>query len=271
MTTAATTLNPFAAHTKSGMAAIYWKEAKYEFRKYLRMPMYLVVTIMFPVMFYVLFALVMNRQSRIAAIGIGTYLIAAYGAFGVMGASLVANGPGVAADRGLGWLQLKRASPMPPLAYFAAKFAVSMMFSTITTLLLLALGVLFGGVHIAAVKALELVLILAAGSIPFSALGLLIGCFTGPNSAAAAAVQLVYLPMSFASGLFFPLESMPKVMQKLSVCLPARHLLQLALRVVGARNSGPPWFHWLVLAGFAAVCLRAASWGFQRDESKNYG
>ena len=45
--------------------AVYVKEAKYEFLKYLRIPVYSLSTILFPVMFYVLFGLLMNRQSTI--------------------------------------------------------------------------------------------------------------------------------------------------------------------------------------------------------------
>src|SRR6202162_3217161 len=105
--------------------AIYFKEAKYEFLTRLRLRAYSLSTITFPVMFYVLFGLVLNQKD--AAVGgttIATYLIASYGTFGVMGASLFGTASGLAAERGLGWLQVKRASPMPPFAYFAAKIAL---------------------------------------------------------------------------------------------------------------------------------------------------
>ncbi|MGH9528497.1 MAG: ABC transporter permease, partial [Terriglobales bacterium] len=82
---------------------IYLKEAKYEFLKYLRLPVYSASTVLFPVMFYVLFGLVMGGRGSIGHVSVATYLIASYGTFGVMGASLFANGVGVASERGLGW------------------------------------------------------------------------------------------------------------------------------------------------------------------------
>src|ERR1700730_14505397 len=97
---------------------IYLRETKYEFLKYLRLPIYSISTILFPLMFYVLFGLWMNPRGRVGSLGVSTYLIATYGTFGIMGASLFANGAGVATERGLGWMQVKRASPMPPFAYF---------------------------------------------------------------------------------------------------------------------------------------------------------
>ena len=67
-------------------------------------------------------------QRDIGATSVPTYLIATYGTFGVMGASLFGTASGLAADRGLGWLQVKRASPMPPFAYFIAKVILSMIY-----------------------------------------------------------------------------------------------------------------------------------------------
>ena len=50
--------------------AIYLKEAKYEFLKYLRLPIYSLSTVLFPVMFYVLFGLLMNRQGTIGSVNV---------------------------------------------------------------------------------------------------------------------------------------------------------------------------------------------------------
>jgi ABC-2 type transport system permease protein len=252
------------------LLAIYWKETKYEFWKYLRLPLYCLLTIFFPVMFYVLFGLLMNRDGHMGGTSVCAYLIASYGTYGVMGAALYANGVGVATERGLGWLQVKRASPMPPSAYFAAKFAVSMIFSAASVLTLLTLGTLFGGVHFAMATAVQLVLTLVVGAIPFCAMGLVIGCFAGPNSAAAM-VNMIYIPLSFASGVFFPIEKLPKFVQSLAPVLPPYHLAQLALGLVGAAKTGPCWPHWQVLIGCTLICLGVAWLGFQRDQGKMYG
>jgi len=270
MAIAAITLNAPRVRSGRDVAIIHWKETKYEFWKYIRLPLYCLVTILFPVMFYILFGLLMNRGDRMGSTNVGAYLIATFGTYGVMGAALYANGAGVATERGLGWMQVKRASPMPPSAYFVAKFAVSMIFSALTVLTLLAVGAVFGGVNIAFANAVQLVVTLVVGAIPFCALGLVIGCFAGPNSAAAM-VNLIYLPLSFASGLFFPITAMPKFMQKLAPVLPPYHLAQLALRLVGAWTSGSVWSHWQALIGFTFVFLGVAALGFERDRGKMYG
>src|SRR3984957_9994393 len=141
MSTATIALNPARTdRTPRHTATIYLKEAKYEFLKNLRLRMYTASVLSFPIMFYVLFGLVLNQHQAIGGTSIPTYLIATYGTFGVMGASLFGTAAGLASDRGLGWLQVKRASPMPPFAYFAAKVITSMIFSAVIVLALFLLG-----------------------------------------------------------------------------------------------------------------------------------
>jgi ABC-2 type transport system permease protein len=271
MTTAALTLNQ-ATGTRSARhtATIYWKEAKYEFLKNLRLRLYTASVLSFPLMFYILFGLVLNSKEAIGATRVPTYLLATYGTFGVMGASLFGTAAGLASDRGLGWLQVKRASPMPPFAYFVAKVTTSLIFSTIVVLALFGLGVAFGGVRMPVWQFAQLLGTLVAGSLPFSAMGLAIGYFAGPNSAPPT-INLIYLPMSFCSGLWVPFMFLPKVVKQIAQVLPPYHLSQLALGVVGAGSHESNVAHWEVLAAFTMICLGAARIGFQRDKEKMYG
>jgi ABC-2 type transport system permease protein len=251
-------------------AAIYLKEAKYEFLKNLRLRMYTASVLSFPIMFYVLFGLVLNSKQAIGGTGVPTYLIATYGTFGVMGASLFGTAAGLASDRGLGWLQVKRASPMPPFAYFAAKVVTSMIFSSFIVVALFALGFTLGGVRMPLADLARLLGTLAAGSLPFSAMGLAVGYFAGPNSAPAT-INLIYLPMSFCSGLWVPFMFLPKVVRQIALALPSYHLSQLALGIVGAGRHESSATHWEVLLAFTMICLGVARIGFQRDKGKLYG
>jgi ABC-2 type transport system permease protein len=251
-------------------ATIYLKEAKYEFLKNLRLRMHTMSVLSFPIMFYVLFGLVLNAKQSIAGAGVPTYMMATFGTFGVMGAALFGTAAGLASDRGLGWLQVKRASPMPPFAYFFAKVVTSMIFSTIIVLALFTLGYAFGGVRMPFAQFAGLLGTLVAGSLPFSAMGLALGYFTGPNSAPAT-INLIYLPMSFCSGLWVPFMFLPKMVQQIALAMPPYHLAQLALGIVGARSHESSAAHWGVLVAFTMICLGVARIGFQRDQGKLYG
>src|ERR1041385_7479265 len=141
-------------------------EIKYEFLKALRMPQYSLPTLLFPIIFYIFFSTVLGRQHS-GGMSAATYMLATYGAFGVIGASLFGFGVGVATERGQGWLQVKRTTPMPMSAYFVAKIAMAVLFSVIIVLGLMFVGVTLGGVHLSLGRALALLGVLVAGAITF--------------------------------------------------------------------------------------------------------
>ncbi len=271
MNTAATLSHPRIERSPGHTATIYLKEAKYEYLKNLRLRVYSASVIAFPLMFYVLFGLVLNsKDAPVSGTTITAYLVATYGTFGVMGASLFGTASALAAERGLGWLRVKRASPMPPFAYFTAKVAMSMIFSAVVVILLMLLGIAFGGVHLAPLSAAKLLATLVAGSLPFAAMGLAIGYFAGPNSAPSI-INLFYLPLSFCSGLWVPYMFLPRFFREIAHALPSYHLAELALGVFNAGQHEPVSTHWEVLLAFSLICLGLARVGFQRDQEKMYG
>jgi ABC-2 type transport system permease protein len=252
------------------MTNVYLLEAKMEFLKSVRMKAYSLATILFPCMFYVFFGLSMGKEGSKDFMPMARYLLATYGAFGVMGATLFAFGVGVAVERGLGWLQVKRASPMPPMAYFLAKGAVALSFSAMVITLLFTLGAAFGGVQMPLAQWLAMGATLIAGSIPFCALGLAIGNLAGPNSAPAA-VNMLYLPMSFCGGLWIPFDFLPHAIKGLAPFLPSFHFSQIALSILGAPTQGSVAGHVGALIGFTFLFGGIAWFAHLRDREKMFG
>jgi ABC-2 type transport system permease protein len=251
------------------LARIYRLEAESEVLKALRLPAYLVPLLAFPAMFYLLFGVSMHLAA-VGGVPIAAYLLATYGAFGVMNAALFGFGIGIAAERGQGWLLLKRATPMPPLALFVGKLATSLLFSAVVVTILFALGIGFGHVRLAPATLAALAAVLVGGALPFAALGLALGYWAGPNSAPVVC-NLVSLPVAFASGLWLPYPMLPPVMRQVAHGLPAYHFAQLALGVLGAGNREPVWWGVLYLAAFTALMLLLARFGYLRDEGRTYG
>jgi ABC-2 type transport system permease protein len=228
-----------------------------------------VPTLAFPLIFYLFFGVAFGTKTAVGPTTMATYLIATYGAFGVIGASLFGFGVSVAVERGQGWLQVKRATPMPVSAWFGAKIGMALLFSCIIVAGLSLLGIFFGGVHLAPSVWSELLLTLVAGALPFCALGLAVAYFAGPNSAPAI-VNVIYLPMSLASGLWIPIEFMPKVVRQIAPLLPPFHFAQLALIIIGVAK-GSIMQHVIALVSFTVLFLALASIGYRRDEGKVYG
>jgi ABC-2 type transport system permease protein len=234
------------------IARITMNETRAELTKFVRLPAYVIPTLAFPLAVYWVFGIAMNGSQHIGATTAATYMLATFGAFGVVGCALFAFGVSVAMERGQGWLLVKRASPMPPAAYFVAK---------VLTML--------GGVQLAPATWLTLSAALVFGSIPFGAIGLALGFVAGPNSAPAI-INVIYLPMSFLSGLWVPLEGLPPVIAHIAPFLPTYHLGQLALGTIGP-GHGSALTHIAVLVLWTLAGAAAAAYGMKRDEGRTYG
>jgi ABC-2 type transport system permease protein len=253
----------------SSLVRVYRLESRYELLKMLRLPAFIIPTLGFPLMFYTLFGLVLTSGSATSR-EMASYLLATYGAFGVIGIALYALGVGVAAERGQGWLAVKRASPMPVSAYFVGKYAMTVLFSAVLVTLLALLGLGFGHVHLTPMQWISLSAVLIFGGLPFCAMGLAVGYMAGPNSAAAV-VNAVYLPMAFFSGLFIPVSILPRVLQRIAPALPPYHLGQLALKAAGVLPAQGAWINAAALAGFGVLFSAIAVRAYRRDEGKTYG
>ncbi|MES1256956.1 MAG: ABC transporter permease [Acidobacteriota bacterium] len=253
------------------MTRIYAIETKFEFMKMLRMKTYSVSTIMFPLMFYCFFGLAMGRQPEHGSdLSMAKYLLATYGAFAVIGAMLYSFGVGMAVERGLGWLEVKRASPMPQAAYLVAKAVVALAFGAIVVALLFTLGAVFGEVQMPLGQWFALAGTLLLGALPFCAMGMAIGSFAGPNSAPAI-VNLIYMPMAFCAGLWVPIQFLPGVLKSIAPLLPTYHFGQLALSVMNAPTTGTSLRHIEALAAFTILFAGIAWLGNSREREKMYG
>ncbi len=258
-----------AAPVHRNLLKLLATETRFEFLKLLRLPVYSVATLAFPLMFYLIFG-TFYGDLQAQGVQASRYMVATFGAAGVLSAALFSFGVGVASERGQGWMRLKRVSPMPPIAYFLAKIGMALLFGLMVVIVITAAGMVTQGVRIGMLDWLSLLGVLLSGALPFGALGLAIGYMFGPNSAPVV-LNLLYMPMAFASGLWMPITVLPPVVQQIAAYLPTYHYAQLALGTVGATPLGNPAMHAIVLAGFTVFFLIVAVIGFKRDEGKTYG
>lgn len=231
-------------------------EARNEILRLLRAPSFVLPTLLFPPMFYLLFAVLLFRD-RGSGFEANVYLLATYGVFGVMSPGLFGFGVTVALDRERGWLALKRALPMPPGAYLASKLAMAMLFATIIFAILALLASTAGGVRLPLEAWLSLYAVELFGVLPFCAFGLWLGSLVS-GQAAPAIANLVYLPMSLLSGLWMPLGMMPAFIAKIAPLWPAWHLGRLALGAVGQAPGDAMVPHVAALAAFAFAFMALA-------------
>jgi ABC-2 type transport system permease protein len=256
-------MNHTSSISRYSALSVYATEARFEFIRMLRTPMFALPSLIFPAMFYLLFGVLMTKGKGDAS----TYLLATYCIFGVMGPGLFGFGVSVAMEKDRGWLKWRRAVPALSGAYFIAKMVMSIIFALIIFIELAVLAVSFGGVDLSLTQWLQLLIISLVSALPFCAMGLVIGTLVN-GQAAPAIVNFIYLPMAFLSGLWLPIAMLPKLLGTLAPIWPSYHASQIALKVIDADLGVPIWQHIAYLIIFTSIMLWMAKIFWSRMEIK---
>jgi ABC-2 type transport system permease protein len=237
-----------------------------EVRRSLRNRRYLLFTVVFPVMLYVLYTAVLNTgndpNATLDGLPWPVYFLVSMAAYGAIGAAMSQAVP-VATERRQGWARQLRVTPLPSLAYVTAK-VVSAVILTVPALFLVgAAGKLVNHIDVGLATALATVAVLAIGSVPFAALGLLIGYLLDVESAQGGMV-LSYFTLAILGGLFTPLPMLPDGIATIGRVLPSSHFADLGRAVIGGRL--PDSVDVLALAAWAIGLGGLAAWRYVADE-----
>lgn len=159
-------------------------------------------------------------------------------------------------EKETGTMEVLLVSPIRPIFIILAKAVPYLVLSCVNliTILLLSVYVLHVPVEgsLWTLSFLSLLLIAVALS-----LGLLISCVV-QNQVAAMIVSGMGLmmPVMLLSGMIFPIESMPAVLQWISNIIPARWYIQAVKKVmIEGLGMAAVWHEALILSGMAALLI----------------
>jgi ABC-2 type transport system permease protein len=242
-----------------------------DLRRAIRNRRYLVLTIGIPVVFYLLYTNVLGRGQDVnGSIGGTTwaaYFMVSMAAYGAMGAAL-ATSRVVAGERTAGWTRQLRVIPLGPGAYLASKLVVSFV-TTVPAILLVGLvGFAGNGVSLGAGTWVELLIALTIGSLPFAALGLLLGYVLDADGAQGG-FTITYFTLAILGGLWMPVSSFPDALATIARVLPSYHFADLGWRAVA--GLGPDPTDLLVLATYTVAIGALASRRFLADARRADG
>jgi ABC-2 type transport system permease protein len=235
-------------------------EAKYDLLTLWRTPGFVAPSLIFPVMFYLLFGVFLTKGGQ------SDYLLVTYCCFGVMGPALFNFGVNVASEKSQGWLTMKQIAPAPVSAYLFGKMVSSLLFALVIVVLLFVVAALFGQVRLYTSQWLGLAGLVLLGTIPFCLFGLWLG-LTISAKAAPAMVNLIYLPMAFLGGLWLPIQLLPVSLQHFAQLLPSFHFGQLALGIINRSLPQPWWQHLLALLLFTLLFAFLTTRAFRHNRS----
>lgn len=233
------------------------RQVRFENRSFWRNPPAAFFTIVFPLMFLLIFNLIFGGDD--IPIGGGrtlsgsTFYVPAIAAFSVVTACYTNIAISVATARDLGVLKRVRGTPLPPAAYLLSRVIHSSLVALLLVAVVTLAGAVFYGVDAPGGTLPVFVVTVLVGAAAFCALGLAI---TGaiPNAQAApAVVNASILPLLFVSNVFIPLNRAPDWLVGFSRVFPVRHFADATMAAFVPDSLGPEFvFDWTDLAVVAA-------------------
>ena len=240
--------------------------ARFEVGRLLRSWRFLVITVGFPVIFYMLF---LGDRSAGKVIN-GTvpwrvYLMVSMCSFGSLVAALTAGGARLSAERVSGWARQLRVTPLPAWSFVVTKVSASMLVILPVVALVEIVGAAFGGVHLALTTWLDLTALLWVTALPLAVLGVFIGFMVNPETAFPVVTALMFV-LGYFGGLFNPVASMPRALQVAARILPSFHHAALGFSLLDGRGFGLE--HWGVLVSYTAALSLAIVVKHRVEESR---
>ncbi|TMV14412.1 ABC transporter permease [Paenibacillus thermoaerophilus] len=239
-------------------------QTRAEALRIVRSPFFLIFSIGMPLAFYFLFAALNGSDTVIESTVYGAYSLMSMTAFSLVGTAVSQFGIRLAYERRDGWVRTLRLTPLSPSAWVGSKIAAHLVMHLAILLLLFASGGLVYDLNLSIGVWISSGLWLWIGSVPFLALGALLGTMRHADAAIAVG-NVLHLGMSVLGGLWMPLSVMPKWMQMVGQWLPTHRYAHGAWNLLA--GSPPSAADWMILAGFGAVCMLLSVYILNRREA----
>ena len=249
-------------------------QIRYQNRIFWRTPVSAFFTLVFPLMFLVVFGLVFGSDDiEETGLTVAQFYAPALAVFGAVSATYTNLAIGTAIARDEGILKRVRGTPLPPWIYIAGRIGSAVYLSAISLLIMLVAGVLFYGLKVYGEAVPSLVVTFLIGVATFATLGLLMAALAPSGDAAPAITNATLLPLAFFSDIFIVTTSdTPAWILRFADLFPLRHFATAFTDgfepvFVSQQDGWLDFIHWadlgvmvLWLIGGAVLTLRFFTW-----------
>jgi ABC-2 type transport system permease protein len=171
----------------------------------------------------------------------------------------------VAGERERGELARLFMTPTSVTTVIGGKIISKLVQETGRGIILIAAAIILFGIIINGSMMLTILLIIL-GALCFIGFGIMVSAKVSSQEDFMQSVMPITMPMMFVSGVFFPIETMPWIFQKIAYILPLTYVND-ALRAVMLKGAGVGdiWIDIVVLLGFTALFFVIGVTQFNRD------
>jgi ABC-2 type transport system permease protein len=191
-------------------------------------------------------------------------------AYGIIITQFVNMAGGLAVQRDNGLLKRMRGTPLPGWAYVAGRVGSTALSSAIMAALMLVIGTAFYGVHLRAEAVPAIIIAVVLGAATFAALGMAAVSIIPNAEAAPVVANVLILPLSFISGIWYPMTDAPTWLHDVAKVFPVERLadtLQTAFDPVN-HSSAFAGHDLFILAIWLAVGVRLAMLFWRRETAR---
>ena len=209
-----------------------------------------------PVMLLLIFGS-LNSGGRIPELGNIPYVVfflPGILAYGIIITQFVNMAGGLSIQRDSGLLKRMRGTPLPGWAYVGGRVVSTVVVSAIMTCVMLLLGRVLYGVHLRAEAVPAVLLAVLVGAATFAALGMAAVALIPNAEAAPVVANVLILPLTFISGIWYPLTGAPDWVRDVAQVFPVERLADMLHTAFDPLNHGSPFAgHDLVVLGIWLV------------------
>jgi ABC-2 type transport system permease protein len=236
----------------------------------LRNPRAVVFTLAFPLLLIVLFS-GLNGNATVSAMGgdgkvkFAQFYTPSIAMFSLVAACYTSLVLGIATARDQGLFKRVRGTPLPMGVYLSSWLAAAAAVGIAAIVILFAVAVPAFDVQIFANTLPAAIVTLLLGAACLCALGVAVASLVRNADQAMPVAQLTFLPISFISGIWFPLDGAPEWLLKIAHFFPLYHLVNAfdGCFVPGVENNGWKPDDLLALVIWTAVGLFVAARRFR--------
>lgn len=227
---------------------------------------FFLLTLGMPLIFYFIFINQEGSHLKLAGTLWSAYFMVSMAAFGVVGSSVNTLAVRLAAERQNGWVKWLRTTPLSSTGYAVAKIFTQLTLSLLIVAIVFLVAHFSQNVTLSVAQWVEITLWMWLGSLPFAALGVLIGM---AGNAAQILGTLTYLVLSMLGGLWTPIQALPQTMQDIAKWMPTYNFAHPAWQILAGQSID--WNDILVLIGYALVFTAIAGLLQRRLDSRTQG
>ena len=193
------------------------------------------------------------------------FLVPAVLGMTVMMSCMMGMGASIAGERETGELARLFMTPTSISTVVGGKIASKLIIELVRALILIFMAIILFNVSIKG-GILQTFIVLFFGALCFVGFGIMLSARTNSQEDYTQIAMPFSMPMMFVSGVFYPIETMPWILQKIAYIFPLTYLND-AMRAVMIKGQslGDVWLDLVILLGFTVLFFIIGVKRFNRD------